>query len=142
MSKGIDTQSNTAIKVALNPIDFVTDVEGTLIPVKGFSGIQKGVLLILEDADLAATNTLTVNVHSVLNDAEAPVAGNLIASFAVVTAQNVGTAPLVKQEIAINLDLCDVDKPYIQFDFVEANTYEGLVTAFVVMGGATALPLN
>lgn len=141
MATGKDMQSNAEVKSALAIVDWDTDVEGILIPIKGFSGIQKGVLQILEDGSLAASNTLTVTVHSVLNDAEAPVAGNQIAAFTVVTGSNT-TAAQKQEQIAINLDLCDVDKPYIQFDFVEANTYDGLVSAFVVMGGATALPLN
>ncbi len=137
MSKGNDVFSNTKRVTAVTWHDFVSDVEGILIEVAGYSGIVKGVLEILEDGSEAATEILTVTVHKVDADSETLNAANQIATFVAVAGSNT-TSAQYNQEIAINLDL--VDTKYIQFNLVETNTYEAWVGAHVEFGGASNVP--
>ncbi len=134
-----DLYANAKVLSALAPIDFVTDVEGPLIDVSAYKGIAQGVVRILEDDSQGGTEKLTATVHKVDSDSDTLDSDNLIASFDVITDSN-DTGIVVQKEVLINLDL--VDTQYIQFKFVETNTYEGLVDAFIVIGGVSQLPIN
>ncbi len=121
--------------LGLTPTDFGTDIEGPLIDATGFNGVALAILIVQEDDSQANTEKLDVGVHNVLDDSEAPVSGNQVATFTqIVGANDTGIAPIILTAL-VNLELLDPAKPNLQFDFVETNTYECIVSAVIIMPG-------
>lgn len=135
-----DVFSNYKFIPAIDITDFDTDFEGDVLDVSAYKGIALAVLRVREDASQANTEKLDVTIHAVASDSETPDSGNQIAAFAQIVGANDSEAQLDDQVIAVNLDL--VDTQYIQFNFTETNTYEGWIDAFVILGGASHLPIQ
>lgn len=137
----LDTFANSRVVQALMPIDFVTDVEGLLIDVREYAGVAQAVVIAVEDVSQAITEKLDVGVHNVASDSVAPAAGNLIVQMTQIVATNTTSPVAVMRRSAVNID--NLTERYVQFNFAETNTYEGLVCAFLVMNGKRgSLPLN
>lgn len=138
----MDLYSNTKAFPALRPVDFATDAEGVLIDCRGYSGKALFILTGVEDATQAATEKLDVTVHNVASDSEAPVVGNQVAAFTQIVGQNSGTPDPIHQQIAVNLNALDPEKPYLQLLTTETATWEGLIACEAVLGGAKEAPTN
>ena len=138
---GTELFDDCKIKVALHPVDFDTDVEGELVDVTGYTGRAIVILQNTEDASQAATEKLDVGIHNVTSDAEAPSTSNLVSSFTQIVGSN-NTASVVEsmQVVELDLDALDADKPYIQLNAVETNSYECVCSAVVVLGGSRYRP--
>ncbi len=137
-----DLYCNAKVIQALAPEDWATTKEGLLIDTRGYTGVANIQIYGIEDASLAATNKLDVTVHNVLDNDEAPVSGNQVAEFDQIVAQNDATPDAIDQQIRVDLDALDPTKPYLQLLLTETNTWEGLISAVAVLGGAKAGPVN
>lgn len=127
------------------PLDFVSNAEGgELVDITGYHGTAMAVLTILEDASQASTEKLDVTIHQVASDSDTLDSTNEIATFTLVSGSNGGAAVDVLQKIEINLDglTGDDDEKYLQCNFVETNTYEGIVAVHLFVAGKSPVPLN
>lgn len=142
----MDMLSDVLIAPGIDLLDFVTDAEGNLVSIKNHTGVIIAVLDIFEDASQAATELLDVTIHQVLDDDEVPVSGNQIAAFTQIVGSN-GAAVNKREIIAIDLgvDLTAADsvtKINLQMNMVETNTWEGMVSAWFILGGFKDNPVT
>jgi len=142
----MDMLSDVLAAPAIDLHDFVTDAEGNIVNIKNHTGVILAVLDIFEDATQAATELLDVTIHQVLDNTEVPVVGNQIAAFTQIVGSN-GAAVNKREIIAIDLGvdltpLANQTKPFLQMLMTETSTWEGMVSAWFILGGFKDNPVT
>ena len=136
----MDTFHLVRVENLLTPTDFLTTMESLLVDVSGHSGRATVVVQAGEDASLAATNLLVVTIHEVDSDSDTLAAANLVDTMETITAQNDATPdPIVRRT---TIDLNELTSPYIQLLLTETNTWEGEISASIVLSGKQHTPEN
>lgn len=135
-----DAYANIKTVQALMPEDWDTTKEGLLVDVREYTGVAQVVVMAVEDDSQASTEKVDVTVHSVSSDSDAPDDDNELVAMTQIVGQNTTAPTAIMRRDAVDID--GLSERYLQLKITETNTWEGFITAFIILDGHRAVPRN